>query len=73
MKVDLAPGEQKIYDFEVSGDENISWYAVGKLCVNGRIHFSGVEKKGPRHCVWAHVLIGDLYRDGGSLEKLLKM
>ena len=73
VKVDLEPGEQKVYDFEVTGDENISWYAVGKMCVNGRIHFSGVEKKGPRHCVWAHVLIGDLYRDGGSLEKLLKM
>ena len=73
VKVDLAPGEQKIYDFEVSGDENISWYAVGKLCVNGRIHFSGVEKKGPRHCVWAHLLVNDLYEDGGSLAKLLKM
>ena len=54
-------------------DENISWYAVGKLCVNGRIHFSGVEKKGPRHCEWAHILVNELYEDGGSLAKLLKM
>lgn len=73
VKVDLEPGEQKVYDFEVTGDENISWYAVGKLCVNGRINFSGVEKKGPRHCEWAHVLVNDLYEDGGSLAKLLKM
>ena len=73
VKVDLEPGEQKVYDFQVAGDENISWYAVGKLCVNGRIHFSGVEKKGPRHCEWAHVMMDELYEDGGSLAKLLKM
>ncbi len=71
--VELAPGEKKEIVFEVTGDENIAWYAVGKLCMNGRIHFSGVTKKGPRHCVWAHVLIDELYADGGSLKKLLEM
>lgn len=73
QKVDLEPGEKKEYVFDVIGDQNLSWYAVGKLCVNGRIHFSGVEKKGPRHCVWAHVLVDDLYADGGSLERLLRL
>ncbi|MBQ1955988.1 MAG: hypothetical protein II350_09675 [Clostridia bacterium] len=71
--VELAPGEKKEIVFEVSGDPDLSWYAVGKLCVNGRIHFSGVTKKGPRHCVWAHVMIDDLYREGGSLRLLLEM
>ncbi|MBR4941417.1 MAG: hypothetical protein IKZ19_05405 [Clostridia bacterium] len=71
--VTLAPGEKKEIVFEISGDPDISWYAVGKLCMNGRIHFSGVEKKGPRHCVWAHIMINDLYAEGGSLRQLLEM
>lgn len=69
----LEPGEKKEIVFEVSGDPDVSWYAVGKLCMNGRIRFSGVEKKGPRHCIWAHVMIDDLYREGGSLRQLLEL
>ncbi|MGN1451173.1 MAG: glycoside hydrolase family 38 C-terminal domain-containing protein [Eubacteriales bacterium] len=71
--VEIEAGGMKEYVYEVSGDPNLSWYAVGKLCVNGRIQFSGVEKKGPRHCVWAHLLIDDIYADGGSLKKLLEL
>ena len=71
--VDLAPGERKEFVFDVEGDPDLSWYAVGKLCMNGRIHFSGVEKKGPRHCVWAHILINEMNAEGGTLERLLKM
>ena len=71
--VTLEPGEKKEIVFDVEGDPNLSWYAVGKLCMNGRIHFSGVEKKGPRHCIWAHIMIDDLYRDGGSLKQLLEL
>jgi len=72
-RVELRPGEEKVYTFQVTGDETMSWYAVGKLCVNGRIRFSGVRKDGGTHCVWAHRLMGELYENGGSLEKLLRM
>ena len=72
-KVELQPGQKATYCFRVTGDENMSWYAVGKLCVNGRIRFSGIRKDGGTHCVWAHHLMADLYANGGSLEKLLRM
>lgn len=71
-KVELAAGETREYYFDVSGDENLSWYAIGKLCINGRIRFSGVEKKGARHCLWAHEILPEIYaNDGGSLERIL--
>lgn len=41
--------------------------------VNGRIHFKTVTKQREHHCIWAHEFINDIYRDGGSLEKLLKL
>lgn len=73
VKVELAAGEKREYSFDVSGDENLSWYAIGKLCINGRIRFSGVEKKGERHCLWAHEIMPKIYaEDGGSLERILK-
>lgn len=71
--VDLAPNSEKDYVFKISGGDKTSFWAVAKLCVNGRIHFAGVSKYGERHNYWAHEMINDIYRDGGSLRTLLEL
>ena len=50
-----------------------AYYAAVKLCCNGRIHFAFADCHGPRHNVWAHEFIKEIYADNGSIEKLLKM
>lgn len=73
VKIELAAGESKEYCFDICGDENLSWYVIGKLCINGRIRFSGVEKKGKKHCLWAHEILPEIYsKDAGSLERILR-
>jgi alpha-mannosidase len=73
MGVVLEPGQRKEYRFALSGDPDLSFWATAKLMVNGRIHFKTVTKQREHHCIWAHEFINDIYRDGGSLEKLLKL
>ncbi len=73
LPVIIKAGETCEYVFDYSGDVDLSFWAIVKLCMNGRIKFAGVKKYGERHTVWAHELIDELYADGGSLRKLLEM
>lgn len=74
--VELKPYETKLYEFRAefgSGEFFKAYYAAVKLCSNGRIHFAFADCHGPRHNVWAHEFIKEIYEDNGSIEKLLKM
>lgn len=73
---DVKSGEIKEYKFDIIfNDESICnsyWIAV-KLCVNGRIRFAFAKNSGERHNVWAHEFINEIYKDGGSIKKLLEL
>ena len=59
------------YEFPLTGDTSVSFWAVAKLMVNGRISFKGVMHRPVQpHVLWAHNFIGEIYADGGSLRKL---
>ena len=72
----IDSGEIKKYEFDISFYNkdivNSYWLAV-KLCVNGRIRFAFDKRQGERHNVWAHEFINEIYKDGGSIKKLLEM
>ena len=67
----LEAGSRKVYTFEVKGDTSLSFWAVAKLMVNGRIYFQGVNHRPIQpHVLWAHKFIDEIVKDKGSLKKL---
>ena len=75
-KVEIAAGERKNYYFDVSFEDSDilnSYWAVAKLMINGRIHFAYDCVKGVHHNVWAHVFRDEIWKDNGSIKKLLEM
>ncbi len=72
----VESGEIKKYEFDISFCNNDivnSYWLAAKLCVNGRIRFAFDRQQGERHNVWAHEFINEIYKDGGSIKKLLEM
>ena len=70
--VSIAPYEKKIYEFTSDISDGVffkAYYAVAKLCCNGRIHFAFAGRHGMRHNRWA----ADVLRINGSIEELLLM
>lgn len=62
---------RRTYTYTCTGDTSLSYWAVAKLMVNGRIYFGGVSHRPIQpHVLWAHEFINELYADGGSLRKL---
>jgi len=62
---------RRTYTYTCAGDTSLSYWAVAKLMVNGRIYFGGVSHRPIQpHVLWAHEFINELYADGGSLRKL---
>lgn len=76
VSLTLEPHSESEYEFSVDcgeGDYFKAYYAAVKLCCNGRIHFAFADVHGPRHNVWAHEFISEIYKDNGSVKKLLEM
>ena len=76
----LAPYQQpvcvpahsrRVFSYACTGDTSLSFWAVAKLMVNGRIYFKGVMHRPVQpHVLWAHTFVDEIYRDGGSLRKM---
>lgn len=69
--VSVPAHSRRVYTYTCTGDVSLSFWAVAKLMVNGRIYFKGVLHRPVQpHVLWAHTFVDEIYRDGGSLRKL---
>lgn len=68
--VAVAPHSRRDFTFAVEGDRSMSFWAVAKLMVNGRIYFQGaLHRPIQPHVLWSHVFINEVLADNGSLKK----
>lgn len=62
---------RRTYTYTCTGDTSMSYWAVAKLMVNGRIYFQGVSHRPIQpHVLWAHEFINEVFADGGSIRKV---
>lgn len=76
LKVDIKNGEQREYIFNVEFDKSdilLSYWAVAKLMINGRIHFAYACKRGEPHNLSSSFFYKHVRQDSGSMKKLLEM
>jgi len=51
----------------------LSYWAVAKLMVNGRIHFAYACRRGEHHNFWSSFFYEQVNKDNGSMKKLLEI
>lgn len=69
--VSVPPHSRQDYRYTCTGDTSLSFWAVAKLMVNGRIYFKGgLHRPVQPHVLWAHTFMDEIYKDGGSIKKM---
>lgn len=72
--ISVAAHSRETVVYRCTGDVSLSFWAVAKLMVNGRLYFKGAWHRPVQpHVLWAHTFFDEIYRDGGSLRKLNEM
>ncbi len=69
--VSVPAHSRQTFRYTCTGDTSLSFWAVAKLMVNGRIYFKGgLHRPVQPHVLWAHTFVDEIYRDGGSIRKM---